>query len=295
MDNTIECPNCYKLVSKDYRYCIFCGHDLTNASDTSSSMISSVESVTSIIGSVAFDRSCCCPNGHEEPDPSLGFCSICGSPLVTNHSGRNSFASVEVPVTEEKLNKQPEKGRICKCGHRVDDTTLSYCPVCGLPLSSSKENDSIRCPKCAYENHINSFHIINGYLCCPVCGFLFQIDAFPNECEDMTKEKICRNCKNSWREGDKYCRYCGAPLDYPDYKIKEFYTIYGPRPVRRKHSCKKCKYTWDTDLMVDKEEHCPRCGSSVEIVVIEDDTEHHLKEPKRGFFYHLFERGNKFK
>ncbi len=84
------------------------------------------------------------------------------------------------------------------------------------------------------------------------------------------KEKVCRNCRNTWREGDKYCRYCGAPLDYPDYKIREFYTIYGPMPVRRRHSCNNCGFAWTTKMMVDDEDYCPKCGSMVSTEVFDD-------------------------
>ncbi len=82
---------------------------------------------------------------------------------------------------------------------------------------------------------------------------------------DGTMVKLCGNCKNTWREGDKYCRYCGAPLNNPTYKLREFYTMYGPLPVRRKHSCPDCGFVWTATLMSDNERYCPKCGAAVSI------------------------------
>ena len=42
---------------------------------------------------------------------------------------------------------------------------------------------------------------------------------------------ICRNCSHEYTEGDRYCRYCGAPLGEP-WKVQEvFEDIYGPEPT----------------------------------------------------------------
>ena len=74
------------------------------------------------------------------------------------------------------------------------------------------------------------------------------------------KRKVCANCKNSYREGDKYCRYCGAPLGTPEFIDEDFACIYGPPPVERAHKCAKCGFTWTTSLMIDNEKWCPKCG-----------------------------------
>ena len=73
-------------------------------------------------------------------------------------------------------------------------------------------------------------------------------------------KKVCANCKNNYREGDKYCRYCGAPLGKPDFIEEDFACIYGPPPVERIHKCDKCGFTWKTSLMIDDERWCPQCG-----------------------------------
>ncbi len=73
--------------------------------------------------------------------------------------------------------------------------------------------------------------------------------------------KVCRNCRKNWREGDRYCRYCGAPLDEPDFIPEQpAARIYGPRPIPRKHLCARCGHSWETRMMVDREDYCPRCG-----------------------------------
>ena len=74
------------------------------------------------------------------------------------------------------------------------------------------------------------------------------------------KRRVCANCKNTYIEGDSYCRFCGAPMGKPDYIEEEFACIYGPPPVKRKHKCAKCGYTWSTEQMIDNERWCPKCG-----------------------------------
>ncbi len=72
---------------------------------------------------------------------------------------------------------------------------------------------------------------------------------------------ICGNCRHDWVEGDRYCRYCGAPVGIPRFVPEgPMPCIYGPEPVPREHKCVRCGYTWETDLMIDREDYCPRCG-----------------------------------
>lgn len=80
--------------------------------------------------------------------------------------------------------------------------------------------------------------------------------------EDVPMRKVCGNCNNSYIDGDKYCRYCGAPLGKPEFIEEDFACIYGPPPVTRKHTCAKCGYSWETTLMIDNERWCPKCGGS---------------------------------
>ncbi|MBQ1328967.1 MAG: zinc-ribbon domain-containing protein [Mogibacterium sp.] len=84
------------------------------------------------------------------------------------------------------------------------------------------------------------------------------------------KRKVCANCGNSYRENEKYCRYCGAPMGTPDYIEEEFACIYGPPPVSRTHKCEKCGFTWKTTLMIDDEKFCPECGGPAPVVASEE-------------------------
>ena len=82
--------------------------------------------------------------------------------------------------------------------------------------------------------------------------------------------KVCANCKNDYVEGDRYCRYCGAPMGKPDFIEDFFACIYGPMPETRRHTCEKCGYTWETELMIDEERWCPLCGGAAPASEIAD-------------------------
>lgn len=71
---------------------------------------------------------------------------------------------------------------------------------------------------------------------------------------------FCPECGGAWIEGDRYCRYCGAKKDAPQYAMPDFACIYGPAPRIRKHFCKQCGHSWETNCMVDNESFCPKCG-----------------------------------
>lgn len=80
---------------------------------------------------------------------------------------------------------------------------------------------------------------------------------------------VCANCKNFYIKGDKYCRFCGAPMGTPDYirEAERHSTVYGPM-ARRDHKCEKCGYAWTKTSMSDREFFCPQCGSKVSITII---------------------------
>ena len=85
------------------------------------------------------------------------------------------------------------------------------------------------------------------------------------ETRDMTgpvpgKRRVCANCGEPYIDGDKYCRFCGAPMGKPEYIEEDFACIYGPPPVKRTHVCRKCGYKWTTEQMIDNERRCPKCG-----------------------------------
>lgn len=88
--------------------------------------------------------------------------------------------------------------------------------------------------------------------------------------------KVCKNCKATYIEGDKYCRFCGARLGEPlllgeiHYINDSFACVYGPPPMKRTHTCKKCEHSWETQMMVDKQRHCPECGGKAPVVEEKD-------------------------
>ena len=86
----------------------------------------------------------------------------------------------------------------------------------------------------------------------------------------MSKRKVCANCGESYIEDDKYCRYCGAPMGTPVYKEIELACIYGPMPMKRTHRCSKCGFSWETELMIDKEKWCPECGGEAPFTTEKD-------------------------
>ena len=54
------------------------------------------------------------------------------------------------------------------------------------------------------------------------------------------------------------------------YIDEDFACIYGPPPVKRVHTCKKCGYSWETELMIDDERWCPQCGGSAPVTSEEE-------------------------
>ena len=87
----------------------------------------------------------------------------------------------------------------------------------------------------------------------------------------MEMRKICANCKSHYIEGDKYCRFCGAPMGTPKFIKEDFATIYGPPPVKREHNCLKCGFSWETWEMIDAEKYCPQCGGEAPAVGGDDE------------------------
>ena len=71
----------------------------------------------------------------------------------------------------------------------------------------------------------------------------------------------CGNC-HEYIGDDSYCRFCGTKAGEGDFKPYSNVptTVYGPPPVRRIHKCENCGYEWSTNLMLDKQKYCPKCG-----------------------------------
>ena len=85
------------------------------------------------------------------------------------------------------------------------------------------------------------------------------------------KRKVCANCGNNYMEGDKYCRFCGAPMGTPAFIEEDIACIYGPPPVKRVHTCARCGYSWTTTQMIDRARWCPKCGGAAPAVECDDE------------------------
>lgn len=112
--------------------------------------------------------------------------------------------------------------RVCKYGHFYDGDRYNICPHCNTFVNN--------------RNTANYSH------------------------NNTSMRKVCANCKQTYNDGDRYCRFCGAPMGTPDFIEEDFATIYGPPPIRRKHRCTRCGYKYETNQMIDRGKYCPICG-----------------------------------
>ena len=85
---------------------------------------------------------------------------------------------------------------------------------------------------------------------------------------NIPKRAVCANCHNKYVENDKFCRFCGAPMGTPFFIEEKIACIYGPMPIKRKHTCEKCGFVWETHSMVDRAAWCPQCGGSAPAVEV---------------------------
>ena len=49
------------------------------------------------------------------------------------------------------------------------------------------------------------------------------------------RRKVCENCHECYIEGDKYCRFCGAPMGEPYYIDEDFACIYDEETAQMRH------------------------------------------------------------
>jgi len=150
MKITIKCPNCYQQVTPDNRFCVYCGYDLSEASAPEETPAAAPVFAADApeTASAPYDGPRYCPMGHDVPDPSLGFCPTCGSPLVDSPAAAEETPVYEtaMPVEEpaayaaepEPVREAPAAPvtRKCKCGYVCDDPELNFCPSCGMPFDA---------------------------------------------------------------------------------------------------------------------------------------------------------------
>lgn len=107
----------------------------------------------------------------------------------------------------------------------------------------------------------------------------FQITVIAVRCPGISVREVCRNCKGSYFKGDKYCRFCGAPMGKPEYIEEIILFLYGPPPPKQVHTCDKCGYSWETYGRLADEiygrinnvNYCPKCGGDKAKLVSEED------------------------
>ena len=97
----------------------------------------------------------------------------------------------------------------------------------------------------------------------------FRVTVVAVRCQNYTEREVCANCKGTYFKGDKYCRYCGAPMGEPEYIVEILPVLYGP-PVKRFHTCANCGYTWYSIGPIDKGRYCPQCGGDSPVSSIDN-------------------------
>ena len=91
MKITRKCPNCFQENSSEDLFCIFCGYDFRGTAPAGIPE-SGGTSIPDEPAAAAYDGPRYCPRGHDVPDPSLGFCPICGSPLTDRPADESASA-----------------------------------------------------------------------------------------------------------------------------------------------------------------------------------------------------------
>lgn len=43
--------------------------------------------------------------------------------------------------------------------------------------------------------------------------------------KDRIRMSVCANCGNVYIDGDRYCRFCGAPMGKPKFLMQDFACI----------------------------------------------------------------------
>ena len=133
MKITIQCPNCFEQVSRENRYCTFCGYDLTSAGPSGEGGKSDPPGPGPAPEPPPYDGPRYCPNGDEVENPSIGFCPVCGAPLVYEPPVIPPVDKKEPEIPPDK--PAPDFERICSiCGYVCTDPKLKFCIMCANPF-----------------------------------------------------------------------------------------------------------------------------------------------------------------
>ena len=99
----------------------------------------------------------------------------------------------------------------------------------------------------------------------------FHVTVVLVRCINTFEREVCGNCKGIYFKGDKYCRFCGAPMGKPEYIEEVLPALYGPPPVKRVYTCAKCGYSWESYSMIDNVHYCPKCGGDTAKLISKED------------------------
>ena len=74
--------------------------------------------------------------------------------------------------------------------------------------------------------------------------------------------EFCGNCHAYFRDGDKFCPYCGTRRGEGAFEPVDnrALCVYGP-PITASYRCDGCGYEWTVRrLGTDNSKFCPKCG-----------------------------------
>ena len=93
-DISFKCPKCFREIPRGNRFCIYCGSEIATGVSSAVQEEAPRSFRQRFFGTEEPAQEApawqeeepvlvkACPNGHDVPDPSLGFCLTCGAPLV---------------------------------------------------------------------------------------------------------------------------------------------------------------------------------------------------------------------
>ena len=169
MKITLQCPDCHQQVPEGNAFCIFCGCKLTPPEPEAPAAETPASADAAWSAPAPYAGPCYCPNGHDVVDPSLGFCPVCGAPLVDEPPEPDILEEELLPVEKPRVKPvaetpeadpesptpRPVAPRTCPNGHTYADPSLVYCPECGMPFGAFEpEKPRWRCA-CGHENDMD--------------------------------------------------------------------------------------------------------------------------------------------
>lgn len=123
----IKCEFCGKPMSKDLKFCTWCGNKLCNAENSDSINENSVTK---------------CPKCGALLEDGLLFCTSCGVKLEEDAIPSASISSEVTKSSYEPLPSESAELRVCKnCGAKINDA-VDFCECCGLRINTDSPKDA---------------------------------------------------------------------------------------------------------------------------------------------------------